>query len=208
MASYIDSSTGVLTEGESWVGIDTHTCTGDDAEVTFTSQTGSTDYKKNWSQYVDLILIMSVRSNRSAAEDNLFMKLNNKASAYWQSQLYMSSTTAYGYTYSSPLAYIELGTTSAATETGGYFSAHYVELHEANSGKYKSVMSEWGHDRNASTSQVGQYSATWADTSDGILSTNRISEIDLYCQHGSFVSGSKFDLIGVLPRMIENTAVG
>ncbi|SVD49623.1 uncharacterized protein METZ01_LOCUS402477, partial [marine metagenome] len=91
-----------MTESESWVGIDTHTCTGDDAEVTFTSQTGSTDYKKNWSQYVDLILIISARSTRSSAQDNMFCKLNNKTSAYWTHSLYMSSTVANGYVYSSP----------------------------------------------------------------------------------------------------------
>ena len=50
-------------------------------------------------------------------------------------------------------------------------------------------------------------SITWADTSDGMLSTNYLYEIDLYPENADFASGSKFDLFGVLPRMTENTAV-
>ena len=52
------------------------------------------------------------------------------------------------------------------------------------------------------------YGFTWADTSDGMLSVEAISEIDVYLEHGDFATGTRFDLIGVLPRMIENTAVG
>ena len=204
--AYIDAD-GVLNEGESWVGIDTHTCTGNDAEVTFTSQTGSTDYKKNWSQYVDLILIISARSTRSNTVDDLLCKLNNKASAYWTTSLYMGSNTGNGYTYSSPLAYAELGGIFAASMASTYFGTHYIQFFEINSGKYKSIMSEWGKDTNASGGQVGMNSITWADTSDGMLSTNYLYEIDLYPANGSFVSGSKFDLFGTLPRMAENTAV-
>ena len=204
--AYIDAE-GVLTEGESWVGIDTHTCTGNDAEVTFTSQTGSTDYKKNWSQYVDLILIISARSTRSSAQDNMFCKLNNKASAYWTTSLYMASTTANGYTYSSPLAYAELGGIFAASSASTCFGTHYIQFFEINSGKYKSILSEWGKDTNASDGQVGVNAITWADTSDGMLSTNYLYEIDLYPENADFAAGSKFDLFGTLPRMIENTAV-
>ena len=204
--AYIDAK-GVLTEGESWVGIDTHTCTGDDAEVTFTSQTGSTDYKKNWSQYVDLILIISARSTRSHTVDDMKCKLNNKASAYWTTSLYMGSTVANGYTYSSPLAYVELGGIFAASSASTCFGTHYIQFFEINSGKYKSILSEWGKDANASDGQVGMNSITWADTSDTMLSTNYLNRIDLYPANGDFTSGSKFDLFGVLPRMTENTAV-
>ena len=208
MASHIDASTGQLTEGESWVGIDTHTCTASDAEVTFTSTTGSTDYKKNWSQYQDLILIMSVRSDRNNTDDNVYMKLEQQTDAYWGQQMYMSGTYVYDYTYASPIAHAELGSISAATMTAGYFSPFNIELFDINTGKYKSVISEWGHDTNASsTSQVGQYSSLWTDTSDGMLSVEAISRIDLWLQLGDFAAGSKFDLFGVLPRMIENTAV-
>ena len=83
MATYIDSATGVLTEGDPWVLVETFTCSSADTEVTFTSGTGSTDYKKNWSQYADLILLMHVRSDRSAQNDFLRYEFENKSSAYW-----------------------------------------------------------------------------------------------------------------------------
>ena len=203
--AYIDAK-GVLTEGESWVGIDTHTCTADDTEITFTSQTGSTDYKKNWSQYQDLILISTVRSNHNNPHDYMHLTFNNKTSAYWHQYMYVSSGT-FSAIESNPLSKLSIGTVTAAQMPAGYFAPSMCEMFEINSGKYKSSISEWGHDKASTASQVGQYACTWADTSDGMLSTNYLHTIDITLNWGDFVSGSKFDLFGVLPRMTENTAV-
>ena len=204
--AYIDDK-GVLTEGESWVGIDTTTLGSSTTTVTFTSQTGSTDYKKNWSQYVDLILIISARSTRSSGQDNMYCKLNNKASAYWYHSLYVSSSVANGYVSSSPLAYADIGGIFAATSASTYFGVNYVQFFEINSGKYKEILAEWGKDTNASDGQAGVNAITWADTSDSMLSTNYLNRIDIYAENADFAAGSKFDLFGTLPRMIENTAV-
>ena len=205
MATYIDSATGVLTEGDPWVLITSTTLSSTTSEVTFTSGTGSTDYKNNWSQYADLILLMHVRSDRSAQNDFLRYEFENKSSAYWIHATYTLGT------------YIDAGKWVGAhgecgRMTGGSAAANEwgfvrMEISDINSGKYKTVYSRYSQAQ-ATEPGTGVYGCTWADTSDGMLSVEAISRIDLYPEHGDFVSGSRFDLIGVLPRMIENTAVG
>ena len=64
---YIVDST--LTDGEAWVPLATTVVSGTStATVTFTSTTGAND----WSQYMDLILIIYVASLRATADSQLF----------------------------------------------------------------------------------------------------------------------------------------
>ena len=204
MATYIDSD-GVLTEGDPWVLIETFTCPSDDTEVTFTSQTGSTDYKKNWSQYADLILFINGRSNRSADEDYVRMEFEDKASAYWTHASYnLGSNPGSGKWVA---AHGSCGRIKGGNSSTNECSSLRIEMSDINSGKYKTVYSRWSQAQ-ASTPGTGVYGFTWADTSDGMLSCEAISKIDMFLEHGDYAAGTRFDLIGVLPRMIENTAVG
>lgn len=204
MATFIDSD-GVLTEGDPWVLVDTHTCTTADTEITFTSQTGSTDYKKNWSQYADLILLINGRSDASRQEDYVRIKFENKASAYWVQATYM--LTAYDGSGKWVGAQGESGRLTAGSAGTNERGFQRIEMFDINSGKYKTVYSRYSQAQNT-TPATGMYAFTWADTSDGMLSVEAISEIDIYLEHGDFAATTRFDLIGVLPRMIENTAVG
>lgn len=204
MATFIDSD-GVLTEGDPWVLVDTHTCDQADTEITFTSQTGSTDYKKNWSQYADLILLINGRSDRSADEDYVRIKFENKASAYWVHGTY--TLTAYIDSGDWVATQGDCGRIKGGNSSTDERSSLRIEMFDINSGKYKTVYSRWSQAQ-ASTPGTGVYGFTWADTSDGMLSCEAISEIDIYLEHGDFAATTRFDLIGVLPRMIENTAVG
>ena len=205
MATYIDSATGVLTEGDPWVLVETFTCSSADTEVTFTSGTGSTDYKKNWSQYADLILLINGRSDASRDEDYVRIKFENKASAYWVHGTYnLGSTFDAGKWVS---AHGDCGRIKGGNSSTNERGSLRIEMSDINSGKYKTVYSRWSQAQ-ASTPGTGVYGFTWADTSDGMLSVEAISEIDVYLEHGDFATGTRFDLIGVLPRMIENTAVG
>ncbi len=205
MATYIDSSTGVLTEGDPWVLITSTTLGSDTSRVTFTSGTGSTDYKNNWSQYADLILLINGRSNRSADEDYVRMEFENKASAYWTHASYnLGSNPGSGKWVA---AHGSCGRIKGGNSSTNECSSLRVEMSDINSGKYKTVYSRWSQAQ-ASTPGTGVYGFTWADTSDGMLSVEAISEIDMFLEHGDYAAGTRFDLIGVLPRMIENTAVG
>ena len=204
MATFIDSD-GVLTEGDPWVLVDTHTCDQADTEITFTSQHGSTDYKKNWSQYADLILLINGRSDASRQEDHVRIKFENKASAYWIQATYM--LTAYDGSGKWVGAQGESGRLTAGSAGANERGFQRIEMFDINSGKYKTVYSRYSQAQ-ATTPATGIYSFTWADTSDGMLSVEAISEIDIFLEHGDYAAGTRFDLIGVLPRMIENTAVG
>ena len=205
MATYIDSSSGVLTEGDPWVLITSTTLGSTTSRVTFTSGTGSTDYKNNWSQYVDLILLINGRSTRSADEDKVRIEFENKASAYWVHGTYnLGSYKDAGKWVS---AHGDCGRIKGGNSSTNECSSLRIEMSDINSGKYKTVYSRYSQAQ-ASTPSTGVYGFTWADTSDGMLSCEAISEIDFFLTHGDFVAGTRFDLIGVLPRMIENTAAG
>ena len=204
MATYIDDK-GVLTEGDPWVLITSTTLSSTTSEVTFTSGTGSTDYKNNWSQYADLILLMHVRSDRSAQNDFLRYEFENKSSAYWVHGTYTLGTYKDAGKWVS--AHGDCGRIKGGNSSTNERGSLRIEMSDINSGKYKTVYSRWSQAQ-ASTPGTGVYGFTWADTSDGMLSVEAISEIDVYLEHGDFATGTRFDLIGVLPRMIENTAVG
>tara|TARA_B100000470_G_scaffold200180_1_gene171672 strand:+ start:107 stop:724 length:618 start_codon:yes stop_codon:yes gene_type:complete len=205
MATYIDSSTGVLTEGDPWVLISSTTLGSTTSRVTFTSGTGSTDYKNNWSQYADLILLINGRSDASRQEDYVRIEFENKASAYWVQATYM--LTAYDGSGKWVGAQGESGRLTAGSAGANERGFQRIEMFDINSGKYKTVYSRYSQAQ-ATTPATGIYSFTWADTSDGMLSVEAISEMDIFLEHGDFVATTRFDLIGVLPRMIENTAVG
>ena len=205
MATYIDSSSGVLTEGDPWVLITSTTLGSDTTTITFTSGTGSTDYKKNWSQYADLILLINGHSDASRDEDYVRIKFENKASAYWVHGTYnLGSTFDAGKWVS---AHGDCGRIKGGNSSTNECSSLRIEMSDINSGKYKTVYSRWSQAQ-ASTPSTGVYGVTWADTSDGMLSVEAISKIDIFLEYGDYAAGTRFDLIGVLPRMIENTAVG
>ena len=191
---------GVLTDGEAWVGLGTTTLGSDTASVTFTStddgQVG------DFSQYMDLVLVSYVRSDRTPSEvdDGFSCRFNGDTDAvvkYKMQRLQGNGSAASAATYdgyanstSTWLAYI-----SAADATANVFNAVVSHFFDINSGKYKSYVSRGAADRDgAGLAQM--YAGTW-------LEQAAITSLQLYPSYGSnFVAGSMFSLFGVLPRMV------
>ena len=191
---------GVLTDGEAWVGIATTTLGVDTATVTFTStddgQVG------DFSQYMDLVSVCYVRSDRSPAEvdDGFGARFNGDTEAAVKYKIQRlqgngsivnaAAINGWASTGSGWLAYI-----SAADAATNVFDAVVSHFFDINSGKYQSYVSQGASDRNgAGLAQI--YSGTW-------LEQAAITSIEFYPTYGSnLVAGSSISLFGILPRMV------
>ena len=190
LPAYIDATTGAITDGEAWVAIATTTLASDAASVTFTStddgQVG------DWSQYMDLVLVIYAKGETAAIYDNGHMRFNNDTGSNYLWQVFVgdgSSVIAESGTTTG--VYIRTLGTSAGTNE---FAAVIAHLFDINSGKYKSVVTQAAADSNGN-GFVRLGADTWK-------SQAAIAEIDLVPGSGNLLAGSRFDLFGVLPRMV------
>jgi len=191
---------GVLTDGEAWVGLGTTTLGSDTASITFTStddgQVG------DFSQYMDLVAVCYVRSDRSPSEvDDAFgVRFNGDTEATAKYKIQRIAGTGsiinaavfdgYANIGSGWLAYI-----SAADATANVFDAVVAHFFDINSGKYQSYLSQGASDRDgAGLAQM--YAGTW-------LEQAAITSLQFYPSYGSNLKdGSSISLFGVLPRMV------
>ena len=188
---------GVLTDGEAWVAVDSDVLTGTATSITWTStddgQVG------DWSQYMDLVVICYVRTD-GAYGSQVKLGVNNLTSSLWNTQelqgdgasVVASSNASYDYNFIGKAPSLEVG----AAETFGAIVCH---LFDVNSGKYKSLVSLGAADMDTATadrSRVSLYAATGTEQAP-------ISRIDLGIFGATnFVAGCRFDLFGILPRMV------
>tara|TARA_R110000765_G_scaffold363617_2_gene453797 strand:- start:179 stop:754 length:576 start_codon:yes stop_codon:yes gene_type:complete len=180
---------GVLTDGEAWVGIATASPSA--ANVQFVStddgQVG------DWSQYMDLVVVMYARSSYAATSDDMYFRYNNDTGSNYMYQRLRgdgSAATAYSGEYS--FAYT--GKCPAATATANIFGAAVATLFDINSGKYKSAISNAASDLDGS-GYADMRATTWKSQAP-------IIEIDIGPASGAFAAGSMFSLFGILPRMV------
>jgi|10_taG_2_1085330.scaffolds.fasta_scaffold51563_3 endoglucanase Acf2 len=190
---------GTLTDGEAWVGIATTTLGADATTVTFTStddgQVG------DFSQYMDLVVIAYVASDRAAVDDFMLTWLNG-------------DTTTSNYSYQTMVGDGRSGGTVEATASaaGGrgidtrrcagasstnMFAAFVINLFDVNSGKYKSALATMANDIDSAVegSMVGMATTTWKSQAP-------ITSIVFGMNYGDVATGSMFSLFGVLPRMV------
>ena len=189
---------GVLTDGEAWVGLGTTTLGSDTATVTFTStddgQVG------DWSQYMDLFLIIYGRTAGSGSTDReVNMHLNNDTGGSFPNYNYAAQKLrGYGSGAAAGAASavrLNIGQNPADNATANIFGATVTTLFDINSGKYKSGLSQTACDMDGSGA-VELWGFTWK-------SQEPITEIDLFDMYGDdFLTGSMFSLFGILPRMV------
>ena len=187
---------GVLTDREAWVGIATTTLGVDAAVVTFTSPDdgSSTD----WSQFMDLKMIWYIRGTTTAGSsgftDNYIVLNNDTTSNIYAYQTLFSPNTLTVTAATSTGNKLFVGKSPNADATANVFGAVVADLFDINSGKYKSVLTQYASDING-TSNLGLYAYTYKSQAP-------LTEIDIYSANGSLAAGSMFSLFGVLPRMV------
>jgi len=192
LPAYIDATTGVLTDGEAWVALASTTLGADTASVTFTStddgQVG------DWSQYMDLVVILYWRSAYAHAMRTGLLQLNGDTTTanYHMQALYGDgSSVSAVYWNENGLAYSGLIADSA---TANAFSAMVTTFLDVNSGKYKSFMVQNASDYDgAGKAQIT--SGTWKSQAP-------LTSILFKSDVGDILDESRFDLFGVLPRMV------
>ena len=197
LPAYIDASTGAITDGEAWVGLNTKTLTSDTAYVTFTS--GYNDAGADvggvqaWDQYMDLVVITYGRTATPVAQDNIWMRFNgdttngNYAGQYLQG----NGSAATAATEAQPI----VGILPANSATANIFGSMVSHLFDVNSGKYKSSVHQSACDTDGS-GYVWLHAMTWKNQSP-ITSVQVISK-----NAGNLKDGSMISLFGVLPRMV------
>ena len=182
---------GVLTDGEAWVGIATTTLSVDTAVVTFTStddgQVG------DWSQYMDLVAVIYARSTHGSADRSITNSLNNATGNPYEVQWLYGDGSSAAASLNTGSATMIIGRTTSAAAAANVFGAMTVHYFDINSGKYKSVISQYAADTDGS-GNVGLNAGTWENQS-------AITEID-YSTSSNFLAGSTFSLFGILPRMV------
>ncbi len=192
LPAYIDAETGAITDGEAWVGLASTTLTSDASSVTFTStddgQVG------DWSQYMDLVVILYWRGTYAHATRTALLQLNGDTTAanYTIQAFYGDGSSALAQNWDeNGLAYSGFIANSATTNA---FSATVTTFLDVNSGKYKSFMVDMASDYgNAGKVQmtVGTY-----------LKQAPLTSILFKPDVGDILDESRFDLFGVLPRMV------
>jgi hypothetical protein len=189
---------GVLTDGEAWVGLATTTLGVDTTSVTFTStddgQVG------DFSQYMDLVLVSYMATDRASTNDLMKCHLNGDTTNVNYTYQYIWGSgdgTVESGSSASGARGIESRLCSAASSTN-IFTAIVMNFFDVNSGKYKSVLTRTANDVDAAiqASTSSLTSSTW-------LSQAPITSMVLAPNTGSnLAAGSMFSLFGVLPRMV------
>ena len=197
---------GVLTDGEAWVAVDSDVLTGTATSITWTStddgQVG------DWSQYLDMVIICYVRTDGTG---NSYVKLgfNNLTTDLFDTCQFEGDGATDASSSNSEYTYNFIGKAGSAL-TGApanCFAAIVCHVMDINASKYKNVLSYNAVDMDttdADESRAMIYSSTWgAADATGLDKHGPISRMDLGIFGGTnFVAGCRFDLFGVLPRMV------
>ena len=176
---------GVLTDGEAWVALGTTTVSGTSTdEVNFESSTGAND----WSQYMNLFLI----SYSNSEDAYLRIQLNDDTTSnyivqQWDGAPSPESASSY-YATSNAV----LGQSIIPTESTDIMTAGITTIYNINSGAHKTIRSDI---RTANT-DVSMYGVRWQNQAPVTKVTFMMTTA------GNFEAGSRFDVFGILPRMV------
>jgi len=178
----------VLTDGEAWVALQSHVLSADATGVTFQSSTGAND----WSQYMDLIIVGYCQSD---TETTVIARFNNDTGTNCTYQeMYGDGASVAGYV-PSDTNYNVFGYCTRVSDGANEFSMFKAHIFDINAGKYTTSIAHCATDKNGS-GYVQSVVNSWK-------SQAAVTEIDLLAWTGDWKDGSRFDLWGVLPRMVS-----
>lgn len=186
---------GVLTDGEAWVAISHAALSLPAATVTWTSTADG--QVGDFSQYMDLVILSYCHSDNAASVVTYLSANFNNSSGNRHNIQWMFGTGTASYASrsvdSSTVVPIGLCGTDAAGAT--MFAASVTYLSDINGGKFKNGVTLSCGDTNGN-GEILINTITWQ-------SQAAITEIDLTTATDDFEAGSRFDLFGILPRMVN-----
>jgi len=175
----------------SWVALQTTTLSADTASVTFTSSTGAND----WSQYMDLCLIgyyQFAYDGASWGPVNTYLNGNTTNSNYPVQRFYGSGSSVGAAVTTGPAAGYGTANESA---NANKFCALKIDFFDINSGKFKTAVALNASDRDGAGDI---YMNTWTFKNQAPVTSILINETS----GDGWTDGSRFDLFGILPRMV------
>ena len=182
---------GVLTDGEAWVALQSDEISPA-AVVEWTSTNDG--QVGDWSQYMDLVIIGYGRTDVASTSSSAIMHFNNDTATNYEQQYLYGDGSSTGAAAAST-SYIYVGWQTGASSGANQYSSSVNHIYDINSGKYKSVLGQSADDHDGSGYAV-LFAHTWESQAP-------ITEIDITGWGGvNFVAGSRFDLFGILPRMV------
>jgi len=187
---YIVDST--LTDGEAWVPLITTVVSGTStSNVQMQSSTGAND----WSQYMDLVLIGSGRSLGTGGVVSMTLNNDTTAGGYVGQILQGNGTDDTAYFQS--LTSADIAVVPPSTATANFFGSFVCTMFDINAGKYTSLQSVRANNMNAAGSPN-----IIAITTFCYKNQAAVTEIDVFISGHNWAADSRFDLFGVLPRMV------
>ncbi len=183
---------GVLTDGEAWVAIASAEPDGSTSPIVFTSTNDG--QVGDWSQYMDLVLISYIRTDRGATIDYVKMRPNGNDDA--QPTQWFDGYGSAVVASSDSTSRIIIGRATAASVTDtNVFAANICHILDINSGKHKLMLTQHAADYDGAG-----YAALMAQTYQSQAPITSISMVPYYGTY--MLAGSRLDLFGILPRMV------
>jgi len=163
----------------------------DTASVTFTSSTGAND----WSQYMDLCLIgyyQFAYDGASWGPVNTYLNGNTTNSNYPVQRFYGSGSSVGAAVTTGPAAGYGTANESA---NANKFCALKIDYFDINSGKFTTAVALNASDRDGAGDI---YMNAWTFENQAPVTSILINETS----GDGWTDGSRFDLFGILPRMV------
>ena len=161
------------------------------ATVTLGTATSSVTFSSIPATYRDLILVSFVRSNRAATDDDFFVKFNSDSgSNYSYVRMVGRGGGASSASNINGTNANDLGQIPAASSTAGQFANSVLQIMDYSAtDKHKTTLTRTN--AAGSTDVTGAHAGRWANTA-------AITTVSLNPRLGSFISGSTFNLFGVI----------
>jgi len=189
---------GVLTEPEPWVPLQTFVAANDTTtSLTLSSSTGAND----WSQYTDLVIFISAQIvDTGSGMNTLRLAVNNDTNTSTSYDILTTTGDGSNITVSRTTNpnYAPICPNNSGGTTANMFNANVGRFTDINSGKFKSYTSFTAMDKNNVVNMsVAQYFGVW-------LNQDPITSLVFWeANNFPFKQDSRFDLWGVLPKMID-----
>ena len=206
LPAYIDETSGEITDDEAWVALATTTLGSSQTACVFTDPSDGSSL--DWGQFMDLVLICFLRTDVSGTSDHGRVYVAPRGGSTYTGSAKYSMQRLYGYAgnasanenMTSGHALGEMSC-AAAGSPANVFGVAVVEFADINSGKWKttyvqSAIDGWNTGSSTDSGWVHIQANVWKDQSP-------IGKIDIRPGNATnFVQYSRFDLFGVLPRMV------
>jgi len=127
--------------------------------------------------YTDLVLLLSLRSNRSANQSAVALQFNNSTTSYQYRRLYASGTTVGSDTDNTGTSTL-LGEMNAASNTANTFSNKFVYIPNYAGSNNKSISTDNAIETNSATTNRVSFTANLWSNSSAITSIKLFDQDD------------------------------